>query len=107
MIFMLEVFFILAIALIPTLLTLILRHRMEQQARARLRSAMVAAERRQLRRLLTLPIDHQYVDGIGALIGDFTCRYNARSPYVRCAVNPFGPCKECPHYEAKSSLTNP
>jgi Family of unknown function (DUF6464) len=100
---MMEVFFILAIALIPTLLTLVLRHRMEQQARARLRSAMAAAERRQLRRLLTLPIDHQYIEGVGALIGDFTCLYNARSPHVRCAVNPFGPCKDCPYYEATKS----
>jgi hypothetical protein len=103
---MLEVFFILAIALIPALLTLMLKHRMEQQARARLRAALAAAERRQLRRLMLLPADHQYVEGIGSLIGDFTCRYNARSPYMRCAVNPFGPCKDCSYYESKTSFTS-
>lgn len=32
-------------------------------------------------------------------IGDKTCRYNAHSPYLRCAINPSGPCKDCIHYE--------
>lgn len=34
-------------------------------------------------------------------IGDTSCRYNAHSPYIRCAVNPCGPCENCPHYEPK------
>lgn len=33
------------------------------------------------------------------VIGDTTCRFNARSRYIRCAVNPSGDCKECPHYK--------
>jgi hypothetical protein len=33
------------------------------------------------------------------LIGDATCAYNAQSELVRCAVNPFGPCDRCPHYQ--------
>lgn len=32
-------------------------------------------------------------------IGDTTCKYNAKSPYLRCAVNPDGPCSECNHRE--------
>ena len=32
-------------------------------------------------------------------IGDTTCVHNAHSPYLRCAINPCGPCDECPHYE--------
>lgn len=32
-------------------------------------------------------------------IGDITCRNNAKSPYLRCAINPSGPCEECSHYE--------
>lgn len=32
-------------------------------------------------------------------IGDTTCVNNARSPYIRCAVNPEGPCNECVHYD--------
>jgi hypothetical protein len=33
-------------------------------------------------------------------IGDLTCSYNARSPYLRCAVNPLGPCENCEYYQA-------
>lgn len=28
-----------------------------------------------------------------------TCRYNAHSAFLRCAVNPTGPCELCQHYE--------
>ncbi|MEB3234006.1 MAG: DUF6464 family protein [Cyanobacteriota bacterium] len=33
------------------------------------------------------------------VIGDPDCRYNARSPLLRCAVLPDGPCERCAHYE--------
>ena len=46
-----------------------------------------------------LPSEHHYIEGIGLLIGDVTCHYNARSTYIRCAVNPEGPCENCPHYQ--------
>ncbi|GAP97879.1 DUF6464 family protein [Leptolyngbya sp. NIES-2104] len=98
---MFSVLLILAIALLPSLLAFLLRHRLELQAQERLQAAMAAAERRQLQTLLRLPPDYQYVEGVGALIGDFTCVYNARSPYVRCAVNPSGPCETCRSYESK------
>ncbi|MBO9999062.1 MAG: hypothetical protein J7641_08670 [Cyanobacteria bacterium SID2] len=32
------------------------------------------------------------------VLGDASCRYNARSELVRCAVNPEGPCYDCKHY---------
>ena len=33
-------------------------------------------------------------------IGDLTCRYNAHSPYIRCAVNPdLDTCEECRDYQ--------
>jgi hypothetical protein len=32
------------------------------------------------------------------VIGDPTCRYNARSPLLRCAVLPEGPCAACTHH---------
>jgi Family of unknown function (DUF6464) len=38
-----------------------------------------------------------------SFIGDSRCKYNAISPYFRCAINPSGPCEECPNYE-KTSL---
>lgn len=31
-------------------------------------------------------------------IGNPECKYNARSPYLRCAINPDGDCQNCLHY---------
>ncbi|MEB3333009.1 MAG: DUF6464 family protein [Synechococcaceae cyanobacterium] len=36
--------------------------------------------------------------GQGWVIGDPLCRYNARSPLLRCAVLPQGPCDRCAHF---------
>lgn len=35
------------------------------------------------------------------IIGDSTCLYNAQSELLRCAVNPKGPCDQCPHYQGE------
>jgi hypothetical protein len=43
--------------------------------------------------------EEQYIEGIGIIIGDISCTYNARSPYVRCAVNPDGLCQNCRDYQ--------
>lgn len=32
-------------------------------------------------------------------LGNPDCLHNARSPYLRCAINPFGPCEKCEHFE--------
>ncbi len=44
--------------------------------------------------------DYHYVEGLGYMVGDLSCQFNARSPYLRCAINPSGPCDGCPSYEA-------
>ncbi len=77
------------------------------RAQSRLHNAMQAAERRQIQRLLSVPTDYRYIEGVGALIGDASCRFNAHSAQIRCAVNPSGPCKECPYYEPISFPTDP
>jgi len=33
------------------------------------------------------------------VIGDPGCRFNARSPLLRCAVLPDGPCDRCAHHQ--------
>jgi hypothetical protein len=43
------------------------------------------------------PEEH-YIEGLGYVIGDASCRYNACSPYIRCAVNPSGLCEGCRDY---------
>ena len=37
----------------------------------------------------------------GWVIGDPDCRFNARSPLLRCAVWPEGPCESCSHRELR------
>lgn len=45
--------------------------------------------------------DTHFVEGMGLVIGDVTCQLNARSPFIRCAPNPSGPCEGCHEYEGK------
>jgi hypothetical protein len=40
------------------------------------------------------PEEQSLIDGEW-VIGDATCKYNARSSLLRCAVNPIGPCEGC------------
>jgi len=35
------------------------------------------------------------------IIGDASCRWNAHSPLLRCAVNPNGPCENCREYRPR------
>ncbi len=41
----------------------------------------------------------QRMGNYGPVLGDPTCRFNAHSPYLRCAVDPLGPCEGCSSYE--------
>lgn len=52
-------------------------------------------------KLLDNNTDLHYIDGMGYMIGDITCDLNARSPYLRCAMNPMGPCDGCSAYAPK------
>lgn len=44
------------------------------------------------------PTERTFIDGYW-VIGDISCRFNARSEIIRCAVNPEGPCAGCRYYE--------
>jgi Family of unknown function (DUF6464) len=44
------------------------------------------------------PVEKTLVSGRW-VIGDATCRYNARSEILRCAVNPESLCESCNYYE--------
>ena len=99
---MLEALFIIAIGLVPAILSWLLMRKAEAHLRTRLRRAMNASSSHRLGRFYGSPLsaDHHYVEGVGYLIGDISCRFNARSAHLRCTVNPSGPCKQCPHYES-------
>jgi hypothetical protein len=47
-----------------------------------------------------LPADRALHNGRW-LIGDISCKFNAHSEILRCAVNPTGPCAGCRVYEQK------
>ena len=97
---MLETLWIFAVGLMPPLLSVWMMRRTEARTRAKLKEAMTVATR--VRRCTTpLFPDRYYLEGVGYLIGDISCQFNARSGYIRCAVNPQGPCAGCRYYEQR------
>jgi Family of unknown function (DUF6464) len=40
------------------------------------------------------------------VLGDATCRFNAHSELIRCAVSPEGPCGNCRFYEQKPATVD-
>ncbi len=93
-------FFIVLLGLSPSLLSIWVMRQADARAQERLRLAMESIANRELPPL-NLPPDHQYIEGIGYMIGDLTCEFNARSRHIRCAINPSGPCDGCLHYRSR------
>lgn len=102
---MLALLWIVALGFIPPLLSVLIVRRTQKRMQAELRRAMTMPTRVRARRSpISLPPDSYYLEGVGYLIGDISCRFNARSRYIRCAVNPEGPCQGCRHYEEKDKF---
>jgi hypothetical protein len=97
-----ETILVFVVSLMPALFSIIVIHKAEIRARSNIRSAMEATATTRLQFNSPL-LEEQYVQGVGFLIGDISCQYNARSAYIRCAINPTGPCKECRYYEMHES----
>lgn len=101
---MLDTILVFVFGLTPPILSLWMMNKAKERMHARFmegrqRPYVRMAPRNQL------PPDRYYLEGVGYLVGDITCEFNARSAYIRCAVNPNGPCENCPHYEARKSST--
>lgn len=91
---MLDIVIILLFGIAPPILSLWMLHR-AQVNQSRTAIAIPVP------RLKALPpADMTCIDGFGYVIGKVSCKYNARSPYIRCAVNPSGSCEDCCHYES-------
>jgi hypothetical protein len=117
----LKTLLVIAIGFLPSLFSLWVIRKAQWRTRARLRQAASTFARRRripqpIRPLENLtrsrsesnsPLEIQqeryYLEGVGYLIGDISCQFNARSGYIRCAVNPSGPCKGCRFYEPHQS----
>ena len=74
------------------------RHHRYQLRAGRYELSSVALQVKPQRR----PADARLWQGIW-VIGDPSCRFNARSPLLRCAVLPEGPCDRCSHYSPSLS----
>ncbi|MHC0063782.1 DUF6464 family protein [Nostoc sp. UIC 10890] len=99
---MLKTLLVIAVGFLPSLISLWVIRKTHARSRLRLRQAAMnfpAVQRRQ--NLTPVESDRYYLEGVGYLIGDISCKFNARSGYMRCAVNPEGPCNGCRHYEPK------
>lgn len=94
---MLETILVFALGIAPPLVSLWLISRVEARATSRLRRVM--AEEYPRRVIYYREQNQLESTPGGGLIGNQNCRFNARSQYIRCAVNPAGPCEECSHYE--------
>ncbi len=96
---------ILLLGLIPLVLyNLALNKSKQQRWQTRLRRIRALRIDRRSQRLYCLDSgdeDEELEQLHSYFIGEISCRYNARSPYVRCAVNPCGPCDQCSHYESR------
>ncbi|MBE9125356.1 MULTISPECIES: DUF6464 family protein [unclassified Coleofasciculus] len=99
---MLETLLVFVLGLTPPVVSIWVMQKAKERAQARLRDSMQMPIVRVLQRN-QLPPDQYYVEGVGYLVGDITCRFNARSAYIRCAVNPSGPCENCRYYEPRES----
>ena len=101
---MLKTLLVVAIGFLPSLFSLWLMRKNRARTRTLLRRAAVTSFPRQPRSQNDRRIDNRdryYLDGVGYLIGDISCEYNARCGYLRCAVNPSGPCDGCRFYEER------
>lgn len=91
----------------PSIFSLWVIRKSHQQTNLRLRQAANSVPRGRMLPMSTSDAsDRYYLEGVGYLIGDITCQFNARSGYLRCAVNPDGPCEGCRFYEEKQYLYN-
>jgi len=100
----LETLVVVAVGLMPSLLSVWVMRKTQARTRAKLRQATIAPVVRQRQTTTPLPPDRYYLEGVGYLIGDISCRFNARSNYIRCAVNPEGPCQDCRYYESQEGV---
>ena len=108
--FVIKLALILLLSILPSLVYLLIFQKAKKRWQTRLRRAQILTSYRQGYR------DRLYRDSLSYsrsaypvrdrrrsitkyFIGDTTCINNAHSPYIRCAINPDGPCDECVHYE--------
>ena len=108
--FVIQLALILVLSTLPSLIYLLIRKKAKKRWQARLRRAQNFSyyHRSYRERLSRNSYGHTQDTYLHPerrrpitkyFIGDTTCINNAHSPYIRCAINPEGPCDECAHFE--------
>lgn len=93
---------VIAVGFLPSLFSLWVIRKTHLRTRARMRQAAMNHPAVRVRQnVRSVESDRYYLEGVGYLIGDISCKFNARSGYIRCAINPDGPCNGCRHYEPR------
>lgn len=108
--FVIKLALILLLSILPSLIYLLVFRKAKKRWQMRLRRTQVPTSY-QPERLSSSLYNHdrdpysEYGDRRRPVtkyfIGDTSCINNAQSPYIRCAINPEGPCDECSHFEKR------
>ncbi len=93
---MIRITIVFILALLPSLLSLWMIEKSKQRLNNRLRRI-----RNTQRYDAVLMSDLRLHPENPGYVGDKSCRFNALSPYLRCAINPDGPCENCRYYDPK------
>ena len=108
--FVIKLALILILSILPSLVYLLISRKAKKRWQMRLRRAQTVTNYRTERlpsNIYSYERDSQLENGdrrrpiTKYFIGDTSCTNNAQSPYLRCAINPEGPCEECSHYERR------
>lgn len=112
--FVIKLALILVLSILPSLVYLLIFQKAKKRWQTRLRRAQILTTYHHSYRDRLYRDSSSYNRDIYPLrerrrpvtkyfIGDTTCVNNAHSPYIRCAINPNGPCDGCLHYEKHHS----
>ncbi len=109
--FVIKLALILLLSILPSVIYLLIFRRAKERWQTRLRRAQnITNYYYQGQYSRNADSDRHDFDPLGGdrrrpatkyFIGDTSCINNAQSPYIRCAINPEGPCDECVHYEKR------
>lgn len=90
---------IILVALIPASLSLVMIRRAKRRFSMRMRRIRQMNLLRSQNQNYLPPSLSDSFERYCDTIGNTQCRFNAHSPYIRCAVNPSGPCDNCSFFE--------
>jgi hypothetical protein len=92
----LQIIIVVLLSLTPFLLSLFLMRQAEERLRITIQTVRTTMRYRGVSLPDSVSNRDYNIEPVGYVIGDITCEFNARSSYLRCAINPLGQCKDFP-----------